>query len=511
MPETIQNVPLQPLGWNGGNAILSAHIGNLDYLLRPQSAQQAYKNHHQFDSNEAFWRNLNRLQIFPDDTVLLKHFLILDWFPRAPGLYHTGNAEDARREAFDHLQIGFGDSPIRDRARVVGETRPNDYTVVFTPQGKFSMLEGGIGSIRLKPIAIEGIWHWLITATSDGIAHTGVPIAVPINHYRSLLPMIQQHGFVCTNIYGKINILADPFSRLFDRSERVQKMVLQVTDFDSCEALNLHPEVSVAVSFLSRYRRQDYPEVYATYVTFQPDIAGSFEDAISWMKNDYVEGEYQGSIITDFDQTQTIFREASLALSKVMDRLITQGALRESIELMHATAQVETYYQELERQALLPQKKTSERTHIFISYAHAPENQTGWVNRLRIHLQGLSNNANYEWWDDSKIVPGQNWHREIQAAISRSRVAILVLTADFLASEYITEAELPVLLEAADADGATILCVYGSQVYLSGVSKRLLKYQFVNSPAQPLQALSEAGRESVYAKIVQAVENAFTE
>ena len=75
-----------------------------------------------------------------------------------------------------------------------------------------------------------------------------------------------------------------------------------------------------------------------------------------------------------------------------------------------------------------------------------------------------------------------------------------------MASEFIREAELPPLLEAADADGATILCLYGSDVHLSGIGLRLLKYQWLNTPEKPLQALSKSGREAVFKRLAQRVE-----
>src|SRR5262249_14218349 len=159
--------------------------------------------------------------------------------------------------------------------------------------------------------------------------------------------------------------------------------------------------------------------------------------------------------------------EARLALSSVMDRLVSRGNLRESIELMHASASVDSYYDEVARRGLLPGKSQNHRTKLFISYAHAPERETGWVGRIRTHLEGLAPSSDIEIWDDSKIEPGQKWRKPIELAISLTRVAVLVLTADFLASKFIREAELPPLLEAADAEGATILCLYGSDVHLS--------------------------------------------
>jgi hypothetical protein len=181
------------------------------------------------------------------------------------------------------------------------------------------------------------------------------------------------------------------------------------------------------------------------------------------MKKTYVEGEYRGRIITDFDQTRTIFPEARLALSKVMDRLVSRGELRETIELMHATASVDSYFDRTAQRELLPPKSRHQRNKVFISYAHAVENETGWVKRIVKHLDGLQHSIPVNVWTDASIVPGRRWREEIEQAINSSRVAILILTPDFLASSFIRDAELPPLLEAADAEGTTILCLYGSK------------------------------------------------
>ncbi len=70
-----------------------------------------------------------------------------------------------------------------------------------------------------------------------------------------------------------------------------------------------------------------------------------------------------------------------------------------------------------------------------------------------------------------------------------------------MASKFIQDAELPLLLETADAEGAKILCLYGSHVNLSALGTRLSSFQFVNDPAHPLQALSLADREAVYKRL----------
>jgi TIR domain-containing protein len=396
------------------------------------------------------------------------------------------------------------DSPLKPGTTRVGRRRSSDdHTVVFTPDGKESMLVGGIGCIRLKPISIGDEPHWLMTATSDGVVHTGVPIAVPMNIYAQLVPELQKAGAAWAVVRGELKFVDNTFVRLFDRSVQVPKLYLRVTDLQPCEPMSTAHflEASVAVSFLSKFEGR--PKVYTTYVTFEPNVPGSFDDALTWMKEEYVEGEYKGRIITDFDQTQTIFEDARLALSSVMDRLISRGVLQETIELMHATASVDEYFEEIDKRKLLFETQKTRRSKIFISYAHETEE---WVDRIRTHLTPLGYDSGLEVWDDTKIQPGDRWKDEIDDALRQTKVAILVLTADFLASKFIQESELPLLLEAAEAQGAKILCVYGSEVHLSGLAARLENYQFVNSKSKPLLKLAASGRERVYAKLAATVE-----
>jgi hypothetical protein len=62
-------------------------------------------------------------------------------------------------------------------------------------------------------------------------------------------------------------------------------------------------------------------------------------------------------------------------------------------------------------------------------------------------------------WSDREIDPGEDWLPAIRTAISRSRVAILVISADFLNSPFIRSEEVPRFLERRQADGLIVIPV----------------------------------------------------
>lgn len=149
---------------------------------------------------------------------------------------------------------------------------------------------------------------------------------------------------------------------------------------------------------------------------------------------------------------------------------------------------------------------TDSRNTVFVSYSHA---DAGWLQRLRTHLAPLYRDQVLDLWDDNKILPGQDWRKEIENALARARVAVLLISADFLASDFISSEELPRLLTAAEAGGATILPVIVSASRFAD-TPALSRFQAVNAPNRPLNGLGKAARERVLVAVAAAVERALT-
>lgn len=144
------------------------------------------------------------------------------------------------------------------------------------------------------------------------------------------------------------------------------------------------------------------------------------------------------------------------------------------------------------------------RTQVFISYSHQ---DAKWLERLRVHLKPLEREHAVQIWDDTKIAPGAGWREEIERAVESAKVAVLLVSADFLASDFIAGDELPPLLSAAREEGAVILPIILSPSRFLR-TKGLAHLQSVNSPSAPLIDMTRGEQEAVFVKVAECIEAA---
>lgn len=81
--------------------------------------------------------------------------------------------------------------------------------------------------------------------------------------------------------------------------------------------------------------------------------------------------------------------------------------------------------------------------NVFISYSHNKEDRP-LLDKLLAHLSHLSQGDAplIKTWDDSHILPGEDWDDEIRESLAAADIVLLLISADFNNSKYIREVEL---------------------------------------------------------------------
>lgn len=91
-------------------------------------------------------------------------------------------------------------------------------------------------------------------------------------------------------------------------------------------------------------------------------------------------------------------------------------------------------------------------------------------------------------WDDSRIRAGDRWEDAVQEALRRADVALLLVSADYLASDFTSNVEVPALLERRQNEGLRVIplivrpCLWHEIPWLRSI-------QFWPRDAKPLATL----------------------
>lgn len=134
---------------------------------------------------------------------------------------------------------------------------------------------------------------------------------------------------------------------------------------------------------------------------------------------------------------------------------------------------------------------------VFISYSHA---DNSFLAEIQRHFKPFLNKIDY--WDDTKILPGQKWKEEIENALKYTKVAILLISTDFLGSDFVMNHELPKLLNSAEKDGTVILSVI-LKPCLFEEFEDLNKFQAMNPPNRPISRMSDDERDELLVNLVR--------
>ena len=94
---------------------------------------------------------------------------------------------------------------------------------------------------------------------------------------------------------------------------------------------------------------------------------------------------------------------------------------------------------------------------IFISYSHEDEE---YRRMLVTHLGSLKREGLVSAWHDRMIPAGSEWDGTIAEALFTADIILLLVSAPFLDSEYVTGTEIPEAIKRHDADEAVVIPIF---------------------------------------------------
>lgn len=144
------------------------------------------------------------------------------------------------------------------------------------------------------------------------------------------------------------------------------------------------------------------------------------------------------------------------------------------------------------------------RDLVFISYSHQDQR---FLKELQTQLKPYLRHGTLTAWSDNQIAPGAKWFGEIKSQLAKTSVAVMLVSPEFLASDFIHAHELGPLLKEAEAGGMKILWVLIRDC--AWLQTPLRDYQaLVSPPEKPFASLTKAKRDTAWRKVCEAIQQA---
>lgn len=125
--------------------------------------------------------------------------------------------------------------------------------------------------------------------------------------------------------------------------------------------------------------------------------------------------------------------------------------------------------------------KMNKAAKIFLSYSREDSYAK---DELLKHLKPLERQGKVKIWHDNLMVPGEQWDTEIKENLENADIIVLLISASFLASDYIYKVELSTALKRQRQGNVRIIPIILSECLWQNTE--ISKFQVVPSNGQPI-------------------------
>ena len=138
---------------------------------------------------------------------------------------------------------------------------------------------------------------------------------------------------------------------------------------------------------------------------------------------------------------------------------------------------------------------------VFISYAHEDKQ---FLAGLLKHLSVLIKQGLISKWYDGDILPGTEWRTQIMNHVRTDQIILLLISADFIASDFCYSIEMDEALKRHDAGQARVIPILLRPTIWEGTP--FAKLQMLPSGAKAVSTWSD--RDSAFTDIVEGIKRA---
>lgn len=138
---------------------------------------------------------------------------------------------------------------------------------------------------------------------------------------------------------------------------------------------------------------------------------------------------------------------------------------------------------------------------VFISYAHKDRKLR---DELATHLSNLRKQGIINDWFDGDILPGSEWQSEIMARLNQANIILLLVSSDFISSDFCYDIEMIRAIDRHKADKARVLPIILRPCDWEGTP--FAELQVIPSNAKPV--VSWSTHDAAFTDVIKGIRRA---